>query len=185
MRTKSGNFSEVPLAKYARLINHGPCVIVTSGDSTRANAAPAQWNMPVNDDPPVAGVALDGDNFTSELVQKTGEFVLNVPDESLLPAIKILGSRSGRDGDKIVPAGLTLEAGRRVATPHLAEALAFIECKVRQIVEVDGVRLVLGDVQYAAASPDHFVENRWVPGVKTLHHLGGLVFALTGDRRSP
>ncbi|HMU75501.1 MAG TPA: flavin reductase, partial [Elusimicrobiota bacterium] len=82
-------FADVPLAEWARLINHGPCVIVTSGDAARANAAPAQWNMPVNDDPPVAGVALDGDNFTSELVQKTGEFVLNVPDESLLPAIKI------------------------------------------------------------------------------------------------
>lgn len=180
----SNSFAEVPLGKFARLINHGPCVIVTSGDSVRANAAPAQWNTPINDDPPVVAVALDGENFTSELIRKTGEFVLNVPDESLLPAVKILGSRSGRDGDKIAPAGLTLLAGHRIATPHLAEALAFIECKVRQTLEVDGVRLVLGDVQYAAASPEHFVGNRWVPGVNTFHHMGGGVFALTGDRRS-
>lgn len=107
-----------------------------------------------------------------------------MPDESLLPAVKILGSRSGRDGDKIAPAGLTLLAGHRIATPHLAEALAFIECKVRQTLEVDGVRLVLGDVLHVVASPDHFKENRWIPGVKTLHHLGGLVFALTGEWRS-
>lgn len=178
-------FADVPLAKWARLINHGPCVIVTSGDAARANAAPAQWNMPVNDDPPVAALALDADNFTAALVAKTGEFVLNVPDAALLPALKILGSRSGRDGDKIGPTGLTLAPGRKVAVPHLAAALAFIECKVRRTVDVDGVRLILGDVLYAGASPAHFKDNRWLPGVQTVHHLGGMVFALTGERRSP
>ncbi|MGQ0644555.1 MAG: flavin reductase family protein [Elusimicrobiota bacterium] len=178
-------FEPVALPKFHRLINHGPCVLVSCGDGARANAAPVQWNMPVNDDPPLAAVALESDNFTSELVMKTREFVLNVPEAGLLPAIGVLGRRSGRDGDKVKDAGLTWGEGVRVKAPHLRECLGFIECRVRDAHDYGGVRLVVGDVLYAAADPEKFREGRFLPGVRTVHHLGGLVFALTGERVGP
>jgi flavin reductase (DIM6/NTAB) family NADH-FMN oxidoreductase RutF len=177
-------FEPVPLPKVHRLINHGPCVIVTSGDDQRANAAPIQWNVPVNDDPPLLALALESDNYTSALVAKTGEFVVNVPEAALIPAIRVLGRRSGRQGDKIHDAGLTLEPGREVKTPHLRETLGFLECRVRDSREYDGVRLVVGQVVYAAADPAKFENGRLRPEVKTIHHLGGLVFAVTGERIS-
>lgn len=177
-------FETVALNKFHRLINHGPCVIVTTGDDQRANAAPVQWNMPLNDDPPLVVLALDADNFTCELAVKTGEFVLNVPEVSLIPAVRLLGRKSGRELDKIKEAGLSLEAGIKVKTPHLRECLGFIECKLRDFHEYDGVRSVVGEAIHAAAWPDKFKDGRYLPDAKTIHHMGGLVFAVTGERIS-
>lgn len=174
----------VLLEKSLRLINHGPLAIVTTADGGRANAAPVQWNMPVNDDPPTVALALDAQNFTREMIRRTGEFVLNVPDPRLLPLVRAWGARSGRDGDKIAGAGAAVMPGERVSVPHLVEALGFLECRATRTVPLGGVDLVLGEVVFAAADPAYFVNHRWTEGVRTLHHLGGGDFVLSGERRS-
>lgn len=174
----------VALGKCLRLINHGPLVIVTTAEGGRVNAAPVQWNMPVNDEPPTVALALDGKNFSRELIRRTGVFVMNVPDPRFLPAIQAWGSRSGWEGDKITEMGAAFLPGERVDVPHLADALGFLECRVTQTVAIEGVDLVLGEVVCAGADPRFFVDNRWADHVQTLHHLGGGTFALAGERRS-
>lgn len=178
-------FSPVPLTRAVRLINHGPCVIVSTGDAARANAAPVQWNVPVNDDPPVLAIALDAGNFTCELLLKTGEFVLNLPEAPMLQAVRALGLRSGREADKVPAAGLTWAPGVQVRTPHLLQAMAYLECRRRDVLDYEGVKLVIGDVVHAAARPERFPNHRLAADVQNLHHLGGGTFALTGERRSP
>jgi len=136
----------------------------------------------VNDDPPLVALALEMDNLTSELVQRTGEFALNVPEAHQVQAVMTLGRWSGRDGGKLKSAGVTLLPGVKIRTPHLKDCLGFIECRLRGAHEYDGVRLVVGEMVYAAADPKKFREGRYRPGAKTIHHLGGGVFAVTGKR---
>ena len=174
----------VPLEKSLRLINHGPLVVVTTARAGRVNAAPVQWNVPVNDAPPTVALALDADNFTRALIEETGVFVLNVPDERLLPAVRAWGARSGRTGEKMRGAGAAWEPGVAVPVPHLTEALGYLECRRVKTVELPGVSLVLGEVVGAGADPSFFVDSRWADSVRTLHHLGGGTFAWAGERRS-
>lgn len=69
--------------------------------------------------------------YTHEFLKKTGEFTVNIPLENIDPSIvKIAGSVSGRDMDKIAELGLTLEEGEKVNVPALKELPLTLECKV-------------------------------------------------------
>ncbi|MBE6983165.1 MAG: flavin reductase family protein [Ruminococcaceae bacterium] len=69
--------------------------------------------------------------FTKELVDKNGEFTVNVPygqyDKNILG---FCGTKSGRNVDKIKELGLTLEAGETVSVPAIKELPLTLECKV-------------------------------------------------------
>lgn len=80
------------------------------------------------------GVAIAHMRHSYELLQAEGEFVVNVPDTSLIEAVKLCGSRSGREGNKFQYAGLTSIASSQVKAASIAECGAQIECRiVRQI----------------------------------------------------
>ncbi len=69
--------------------------------------------------------------YTKELVDKNGEFTINVPygqyDKHILG---FCGTKSGRDVDKVKQLGLTLEAGETVSVPAIKELPLTLECKV-------------------------------------------------------
>src|SRR5438874_6815398 len=69
----------VDLAKSYRLLNHGPTVMVSSAAGGRINVMSAAWSMPLDFAPPKVAVVIDKNTFTRELVEASGELVLNVP----------------------------------------------------------------------------------------------------------
>ena len=175
-------FKKIPLDKYYRLINHGPCVLITSGPKTNPNIAPIAWNMPLNDEPPLAVIAVAETHYTTKLISKVGEFVINVAGKDLLPAIMYAGSKSGKKVNKIKELGLKIEPGTKVAIPHLAKAAGYIECKVIRRYAFDGVILFVGRVRYAAVQ-DKLFDGYWISEkAKIVHHLGGSYFACLGKR---
>ena len=175
-------FKSVSLEKFYRLINDGPCVLITSGAKDKVNLAPIAWNMPLNDEPPLAVIAVAETHYTTKLISKTGEFVINVAGKELLPALMYAGSESGSKVNKIQKLGLKTEPGKKVATPHLAKAAGFLECKVTKKFAFDGVILFVGRVRYAAVQ-DKLYDGYWIPEkAKAVHHLGGSYFACLGKR---
>jgi flavin reductase (DIM6/NTAB) family NADH-FMN oxidoreductase RutF len=174
-------FKKISNEGFYHLIGHGPCVIITSNFDGKINAAPIAWNMPVNDEPPMLAIAVAESHLTAELIKKSNEFVVNIPDVKLLPLIKSTGKVSGRKTDKIKNFKINTETGIEVKTPHLTNAIAFIECRVQEKRFYSGVILFIGKVIYAAAKPGLY-NGIWKTKAKTLHHLGGSSFALTGKR---
>lgn len=173
---------EIPLNEFYRIINHGPCVIISSGDEKKSNIAPIAWKMPLNDDPPLAAIALAEDHYTTELIGETKTFVINVPDVKLLSALLGAGKVSGRDADKIKKFGVQMAKGEKIKTPHLAEAVGWIECEVLDRKVYDGVVLFVGKVLFAAADDAAF-DGCLDPSKRpTAHHLGGGWFALAEKR---
>src|ERR1700739_3440788 len=89
--TKAGAFSRlffeeimqqrlaVELEKSYRLLNHGPTVLVSSAFNGRQNVMAAAWSMPLDFSPPKVTVVIDRNTLTRELVEGSGEFVLNIP----------------------------------------------------------------------------------------------------------
>ena len=69
----------VPLPKSYLLLNHGPTVLVSSAHGGQRNVMAAAWNMALDFDPPKVAVVIDKSTLTRELVEASGEFVLNVP----------------------------------------------------------------------------------------------------------
>lgn len=170
----------VPPAKSYHLINHGPCNLITTGDGKRRNVAPINWTMPILDDPPLVLMAVEPGIFTDELLKASGEFVVNVMGEKWAPQVLYCGKRSGRAEDKFQKTGLTPVASTTVRPPRLAESLAHLECRVVNTHAYVGITLYVGQVRHAEVEEACF-DGRYlrVDVAKTLHHVGGGVFAVT------
>ncbi len=75
--------------------------------------------------------------YTRGFLESGDYFTLCVLPESRKPALSLLGSKSGRDGDKIKASGLTPIASSLVPTPGYAEAELIIECKKMYWQDID------------------------------------------------
>ena len=84
-----------------------------------------QWGKPI------FIVFVRESRYTKQLLDKNGEFTVNVPlgqvDKNIL---QVCGTKSGRDMDKIGALGLTLEEGETVSVPAIKQLPLTLECKV-------------------------------------------------------
>jgi len=78
---------------------------------------------------PFAQVVVRPQRYTYEFMEKYPTFTLSAFAPKFRPALDLLGVKSGRDGDKIGEAGLTVEAACKVPAPAFAEARLVIECR--------------------------------------------------------
>lgn len=176
----------VDLSRAYVLLNHGPTVLVSSAHGAHRNVMAAAWNMPLDFSPPKVAVVIDKSTYTRELVEASGEFVLNVPCVAIAAQTTLVGNRSGRDGDKFAASGLQASAASRVSAPLVEGCIAWLECKV--LPEPDMARkydLFLGEVVAAWADARVFSGNRWHfddPSLRTLHHVAGGHYLTPGDR---
>ncbi len=77
---------------------------------------------------PVAFIFIRPQRHTFGFVEKSGIFTLSFFEEKYRPALKIFGTRSGRDCDKPKLANLTPEFTASGA-PYFAEASLVLECR--------------------------------------------------------
>ncbi len=176
----------VPLPTAYLLLNHGPTVLVSSAHAGRRNVMAASWSMPLDFDPPKVAVVIDKSTLTRELVDASGEFVLNVPSRQQAAMTLAVGTRSGREGDKFSSVGVGTATASMVAAPLIADCLAWLECRV--LAEPANQRnydLFIGQVLAAWADPVAFSDGRWhFPDQRrrSIHYLTGGSFFTTGDR---
>ena len=78
---------------------------------------------------PFVQIVVRPTRYTFEFMEKYETFTLCAFPEQYRPAVELLGSKSGRDGDKIAEAGITPIAASQVAAPGFAEAELIVECR--------------------------------------------------------
>jgi len=107
-------------------------LLLTAGDfaAGRFNTMTVGWgSLGTMWGRPFAQVVVRPVRYTFQFTEQYDTFTLCVLPASLQPAWQLLGSKSGRDGDKIAESGLTPAASTRVAAPSFAEAELVIECR--------------------------------------------------------
>lgn len=129
--------------------------LITAADrSGIPNIMPAVSATVINRFPFMVGVAIARARYarhyvrryTHYLVQETGEFVANIPDDSLRKAIELCGNTSGRDVDKFKLTGLTPVPGLWVRAPLIAECPINFECEVRAVLNLGSHDYFIGEV---------------------------------------
>ena len=110
----------------------GNGVLLTTAAEGEVNTMTIGWGtMGIQWGRPIFIAFVRESRYTKELLTRNPEFTVNVPygelDKSIL---RICGTRSGRDMDKIKELGLTLEAGESVSVPGIRELPLTLECKV-------------------------------------------------------
>lgn len=166
-------------AKAYRLINSGCLVLLTTAHKDRTNIMTIAWHMPASFTPPLVAVAVGQSRFTRELIDASGEFVLNIPSRDLLGQVRGAGGKSGREADKIAELGLAISPGRTVKAPVLDECLGHIECRVENRTEAGDHVVYIAEIT-AAAAEEKLFDGAWLPGegAALLYHLGGTRFVV-------
>jgi len=139
---KQVDAAEALTHKYPEWID----MVVSRGADGHVNAMPAGWSMIASSSPLLYAVAINVNHHTTQLIRETREFVVAAPSASMGPAIAYCGSHSGRDGDKIGPAGLQLAPAARVQTPLLAGAVYNLECVLHAEIETGDHITFIGEV---------------------------------------
>jgi len=78
---------------------------------------------------PFAQVVVRPGRYTHEFMERYDTFTVCVFSEKYAKAVQLLGSKSGRDGDKIADSGLTPIASSKVTAPGFDEAELILECR--------------------------------------------------------
>ncbi len=77
--------------------------------------------------------------YTFELLEKAESFTVSIPfNENMKEALRICGTKSGRDCDKVSVAEITFSDGKSVSTPVVDGCDQYYECEITHKVESDG-----------------------------------------------
>jgi flavin reductase (DIM6/NTAB) family NADH-FMN oxidoreductase RutF len=106
--------------------------LLTSGDFEKQhfNTMTVAWgSFGLMWNKPFVQVVVRPVRYTYEYIEKYQTFTLSAFSKEYTDALNLLGTKSGRDGDKIAEAGLTPVASHGIPAPGFAEAELLIECR--------------------------------------------------------
>jgi flavin reductase (DIM6/NTAB) family NADH-FMN oxidoreductase RutF len=81
------------------------------------------WNKPF------AQIVVRPQRYTFEYLEKNDSFTLCAFPEAYRPALNLLGSKSGRHGDKLSYTDLKVKKSTKVTAPSYKEANLILECR--------------------------------------------------------
>lgn len=164
-----------------------PVVMVSCGDMQNSDIITIAWTGTVNSEPPMLSVSVRKSRYSYELIEKTGEFVVNLVTEELLETCDGCGVISGRDVDKFDKFSLTKENGEKVKAPRIGESPVNLECVVKDKLFLGTHVMFIAEIVNIAVSdkylsegkfkiPDgelvSYVQNRYVKTGETLGTYG-------------
>lgn len=130
--------------------------VVGSRDGERRNLMTANWVMQVSFDPKLVCVSIEKHALTHSLVSAGGAFVVNILDREDRTIVRKFTKPVADDHD---PAARTLNGfayhdGPVTGVPVLDQAVAFVECSVRESADCGGSTLFIGEVVDAGFQKD-------------------------------
>ncbi len=119
--------------------------LLTAGDKNSHNTMTIGWgSIGVMWSKPFIQVVVRPQRYTYEFIEKYPTFTVSVLPVQYRDAMQVMGSKTGRDCDKVKESGLTVAYSEIVDAPTFKEAELVFECKKTYWQDMD---------------PDHFVDN--------------------------
>jgi len=161
-----------PLAKIRRFLEPGPTILISSAHKGETDIMANGWHTVMSFTPAIVACYIWDQNHTHELIRKSKECVINVPEFDLLDAVIGIGNLHG-PADKFAQFKLTAKQSSKVGAPLIAECYANFECKLVDTRLINRYSLFLFEVVKA-----HVATKPQYP--KTIHYRGDGVFMVSG-----
>lgn len=123
-----------------------PAVMVSCSENGKNNIITVAWTGTVCTNPPMLSISVRPERFSHGMIERTGEFAVNLATKGLVRACDYCGVKSGRDTDKFQAAGLTACRADYIGAPLIAESPVNIECRVKQILRLGSHDMFLAEV---------------------------------------
>ena len=136
-------------------------ILLTTRDGEQVNTMTIGWGtLGIEWGKPIFVAYVRESRYTREILDKTGEFTVNIPIEQVESAIiGHCGKYSGRDHDKIAELRLTLEQPDKIAVPGICQLPLTLECKV-----------LFRNIQDESSLPEP-LRSRYYPGNPADFHI--------------
>ena len=125
----------------------------------RPNIITLAWAGTVCSDPVMLSVSIRPERYSHDIIEKSGEFVVNLVTEDLTRACDWCGVRSGKDYDKFKEMKLTEYVSDFMETPAIAESPVNIYCKVKEILRLGSHDMFLAEVVGVTVDEAYMDEN--------------------------
>lgn len=131
-----------------------PAVMVSCGNMENANILTIAWTGIINSEPPYCYVSIRPERYSYDIIKENKEFVLNLPNESLVWATDFCGTKTGKEVDKFKEAKLTKQESKIVKAPSIKECPISIECKLKEIKPLGSHHMFIGEIVNISAEQD-------------------------------
>ena len=119
------------LWKPGTMLYPAPVVMVSCGDKPENyNIITVAWAGTICSEPAMASISIRPTRHSHAIIEKTGEFVINLTTKKLAFAADFCGVKSGKDINKFKQLKLTPLKAEQVAAPLIKESPINIECRV-------------------------------------------------------
>lgn len=135
------------------ILNPVPVVLVSTAGKNpespegRPDAAAIAWAGTINSEPPMLSVSIRKSRHTHDLIEETGEFVVNLVNKQLAKNCDYCGVKSGRDEDKFAACGINAVKAKGLDYAYaISESPVSISCKVKQVIELGSHDMYIAEI---------------------------------------
>lgn len=136
-----------------------PVMLSCADEEGRANIMTAAWAGTICSDPVMVSVSIRPERYSHDVIERTGEFVINLTTEKLTRAADYCGVRSGRDVDKFDHLHLTKVPSQKVKAPSIGESPVCLECVVTAVEKLGTHDLFIAKV-VAVSVDEQYLDER-------------------------
>ncbi|MBN2422935.1 flavin reductase family protein [Candidatus Woesearchaeota archaeon] len=115
-------------------------------ETVKDNMLAIDWHSPLSFQPMMYCFALAKKRYSYELIRQSKAFVINFISAENEKQVLYCGRNTGRVIDKFKETGLTKEEAESIDCCRIKEAVAYLECEVKEEIETGDHILVIGTV---------------------------------------
>ncbi|MDR2389710.1 MAG: flavin reductase family protein [Tannerellaceae bacterium] len=159
-----------------------PAVMVSCGsEPSEYNIITASWVGTICSNPPMCYISIRPERYSSAVLKKNLEFVINLTTQKLAYATDWCGVASGRHQNKFEAMKLTPGKASVIKAPTIEESPLSIECRVREILPLGSHDMFIADVVNVLAD-DQYIDPETgafdMQGAHLLAYVHGNYYAL-------
>ena len=136
-----------------------PAVMVSCGTMEKSNIITVAWTGIINTNPAMVYISVRPERYSHNIIEQSGEFVINLTTNDLAYATDWCGVKSGKEFDKFEKMHLTKQKANFVKCPMIKESPVSVECRVTEIKELGSHHMFVADV-LAINADEKFIDEK-------------------------
>lgn len=141
------------------LLGPVPPALVTCGTVEKPNAITIAWTGIVSTHPPMTYISVRPSRYSYEIIEQTGEFVINLTTTAMCRQVDFCGVKSGRDLDKIKACGFHVTSAEGVSAPLLEESPLSLACVIKQKIPLGSHNMFLAEI-VSVAVEEKYIDSK-------------------------
>lgn len=137
-----------------------PVVMVSCNrKGEKPNIVTVAWTGTICSDPAMVSISVRPERYSHDIIEETGEFVINLVTKDITYATDYCGVRSGRDVDKFKEMNLTPLPSKMIDAVGIEESPVNIECKVVEVKKLGSHDMFIAEVVNVTVDDRYMDEN--------------------------